>query len=338
MSLYEVKLWQKLMHASEVALRRFEDLDLVNTRRMFKKALRERYAIPGYNFYNLEQLQGILYGCAETNSPVILQILRGNLDYTNLTCLMLMVKGIIKSIRERGSNIPVALNLDHGDSLEICKKCVDSGFSSVMIDGSFLPYDKNVKLTRSVVDYAHDYDVSVEAELGGIAGIEELVTPERMFTKPSEVEDFISRTDADSLAISIGTAHGAYKFKIEDRVPKLRFDILDEIKDRIGEFPLVLHGASAVPPKYIEMVNKYGGQMEGAIGVSEDQLQIAIERGICKTNFDTDIKLIFTATARKYFAENPKEFDPKKYLEPAREELKQYARDKNGVLSSVNRA
>lgn len=326
------------MGVRSVPLRRFEDFDIVNTRKLFRRALQERYAIPGYNFYNMEQLQGILYGCEETNSPVILQILRGNLDYANLANLMLMVKGVVKSIRAKGSTIPVALNLDHGDGFDVCKTCVDLGFSSVMIDGSFLPYEENVKLSRKVADYAHEYDVSVEAELGGIAGIEERVTPEQMFTKPSEVEDFINRTGVDSLAISIGTAHGAYKFKVEDKAPKLRIDIIDEIRDRIGRFPLVLHGASAVPPEFIETVNRYGGQMEGAVGVSVDQLQLAIKRGICKSNFDTDIKLIFTATARKYHTENPKEFDPKKHLEIAREKLKEYVMNKNHVLGCVNKA
>lgn len=334
----QVKLWQRLMEVDGAPVRHFEDLGLVNTRRMFKKALGYYYAIPGYNFYNLEQIQGILYGCAESNSPVILQILRGNLEYTNLSCLMSMVKGAIQSIREKGSRIPVALNLDHGDSLEICKRCIDLGFSSVMIDGSFLPYEENVKLTRSVVDYAHEHGVSVEGELGGIAGVEERVTPEEKFTKPSEAEDFISRTEVDSLAISIGTAHGAYKFKLEEGPPKLRFDILDEIRDRVGRFPLVLHGASSVPSKYVDMINTYGGSMKGAIGVSEDQLQTAIKKGICKVNFDTDIKLIFTAISRKFFAENPSEYDPKKYLELAREELKEYVKNKNGVLFSANRA
>lgn len=338
MTVDQVRLWQKLMERERSSIRHFEDLGLVNTRKMFKKALRDCYAIPGYNFYNLEQVQGILYGCSESNSPVILQILRGNLEYTNLTCLMSMIKGAIQSIRERGSTIPVALNLDHGDSLEVCKRCIDLGFSSVMIDGSFLPYEENVKLTRSVVEYAREYDVSVEGELGGIAGIEERVTPEEKFTKPSEAEDFISRTEVDSLAISIGTAHGAYKFKLEEGSPKLRFDILDEIRDRVGRFPLVLHGASSVPSKYVDMINVHGGNMKGAIGVGEDQLQTAIKRGVCKVNFDTDIKLIFTAISRKFFAENPSEYDPKKYLGLAREELKGYIKNKNSILFSANRA
>jgi len=338
MSTEQTRIWQRLMGVRHVSSRRFEDFDLVNTQKMLRKALREHYAVPGYNFYNLEQLQGILYGCTETSSPVILQILRGNLDYVNLASLMLMVKGVLKSLRKSRRDIPVALNLDHGNSLEICKTCIDLGFSSVMIDGSFLPYEENVKLTRSVVDYAHDFDVSVEGELGGIAGIEERVTPEQMFTRPEEVEDFVSKTGVDSLAISIGTAHGAYKFKVEDKAPKLRHDILDAIRERIGSFPLVLHGASAVPPEFIEMVNRYGGKMEGAIGVGEDQLRTAIKKGICKTNFDTDIKLIFTAVTRKYFAENPGEFDPKKYVEPARERLKEYVKNKNRLLSCIDRA
>lgn len=338
MSFDQVRLWRRLMDVREAVSRNFEDLGLVNTRGMFKKALRDRYAVPGYNFYDLEQVQGILYGCAESNSPVILQILRGNLDYANLACLMLMVKGAIRSIREKGSKIPVALNLDHGDSLEVCRRCIDWGFSSVMIDGSFLPYEENVRLTRSVVEYAHEYDVSVEGELGGIAGIEERVTPEEKFTKPSEAEDFISRTEVDSLAISIGTAHGAYKFKLEEGPPRLRFDILDEIRDRVGRFPLVLHGASSVPSRYVEMINAYGGSMVGTAGVREDQLQEAIRRGICKVNFDTDIKLIFTAVSRKFFAEHPGEYDPKKYLEIARNELKEYIKNKNKILFSAGKA
>jgi fructose-bisphosphate aldolase class II len=338
MSFDQVRLWRRLMGVREVAARNFEELGLVNTRGILKKALKNRYAVPGYNFYNLEQVQGILYGCAESNSPVILQILRGNLNYTNLACLMSMVKGAIQSIREKGSNIPVALNLDHGDNLEICRICVDWGFSSVMIDGSFLPYEENVRLTRSVVEYAHEYDVSVEGELGGIAGIEERVTPEEKFTKPNEVDDFISRTEVDSLAISIGTAHGAYKFKLEEGSPRLRFDILDEIRERVGSFPLVLHGASSVPSNYVDMINTYGGNMVSTVGVREDQLQEAIRRGICKINFDTDIKLIFTAITRKFLAEHPGEYDPKKYLEIARNELKDYIKRKNEILFSAGRA
>lgn len=311
---------------------------LVNTRRMLESALREKYAIPGYNFFNLEQLKAIMHGCADTDSPVILQVLQLNLNSDNLRCLPNMVKGMIASIGDADRSIPVALHLDHGTSYEICKKCVDMSFSSVMIDGSQLPYRENVNLTRMVADYAHEHDVSVEGELGGIAGMTERVTPEQMYTKPAEVEEFVKDTRIDSLAISIGTAHGPFKSKSEHTAPQLRLSILDEVKSRIGNFPLVLHGASNVPRQYVEILRKHGGEMEGAIGIGDDQLQAAIKRGICKANFDTDIKLISTAITRQYLSENPKTFDPKEYLDVVEARLKDYVMNRNRILSSTNKA
>jgi fructose-bisphosphate aldolase class II len=311
---------------------------LVNTRRMFENALREKYAIPGYNFFNLEQLRAIMRGCADTDSPVILQVLQRNLNSDNLRCLPNMVKGMVASIRDSDRSMPVTLHLDHGTSYDICKKCVDMGFSSVMIDGSQLPYHENVKLTRMVADYAHEHNVSVEGELGGIAGITERVTPEQMYTKPAEVEEFVKDTRIDSLAISIGTAHGPFKSKSEHAAPQLRLTILDEVKSRIGNFPLVLHGTSNVPRQYVEILRKHGGEMEGAIGIGDDQLQAAIKRGVCKANFDTDIKLIFTAITRQYLAENPKEFDPKGYLDVVEARIKEYVMNRNSILSSTNKA
>jgi fructose-bisphosphate aldolase class II len=323
------------MHVERGGYRTF---GLVNTRRMFESALREKYAIPGYNFFNLEQLRAIMQGCIDTNSPVILQVLQRNLGSGNLSCLPNMVKGMIASIGRAGRSTSVALHLDHGTGFETCRKCVDAGFSSVMIDGSQLPYGENIKLTRKVADYAREHDVSVEGELGGIAGITERVTPRQMYTKPAEVEQFIKDTGIDSLAISIGTAHGPFKSKSEDTPPELRLDILDEIKERVGDFPLVLHGASNVPKQYVEILRRYGGQMEGAVGIGDDQLQAAIERGIRKANFDTDIKLIFAATARQFLAENPKEFDPKGYLDIVEARLREYVMNRNEVLSSTNKA
>jgi fructose-bisphosphate aldolase class II len=334
----QVRLWKELMRGGRAPSQRFGDFGLVNTKAMFEKASKRKYAIPAYNFYNLEQLRGIVHGCAETSSPAILQVLRRYLDDRNLMCLILMVKGVVNSTSEKGRNLCLALNLDHGNNLEICKKCVDVGFSSVMIDGSALPYDRNVELTKSVADYAHQHEVCVEGELGGIAGMEERATPEHMFTRPREVESFIKETAVDSLAISIGTVHGPFKSKLENKPVQLRFDILDEVRDRVGEFPLVLHGASNVPPEYVEIVNQYGGRIEGATGVGDDQLQTAVRKGIRKANFDTDIKLIFTATARERFAQHPNEFDPKSYLDIAEARLVEYVKNRNRILSAAGKA
>jgi fructose-bisphosphate aldolase class II len=320
----------------------FQELGLVNTREMFKQAVGGGYAIPAYNFNNLEQLQAIVTACAETASPVIIQVSKGARNYANETMLRYMAMGAVKMAREMGSSIPIALHLDHGDSFELCKSCIESGFSSVMIDGSHLPYEENVALTRRVVDYAHTHDVTVEGELGVLAGIEDEVQAEHStYTKPEEVEDFVGKTGVDSLAISIGTSHGAYKFKVKsgEPPPPLRFDILEEIEKRLPGFPIVLHGASSVVPAYVELINRYGGRMEGAVGVSEDQLRRAAASSVCKINIDSDGRLAVTARVREYLATHPEEFDPRKYLGEARNELIRLIRHKNeSVLGSAGKA
>jgi fructose-bisphosphate aldolase class II len=322
--------------------RMYEELGLVNTREVFKKAMEGGYAIPAYNFNNMEQLQAIMIGCAESKSPVILQVSKGAREYANQTLLRYMAMGAVKMVRELGSKIPVTLHLDHGDSFEICKSCIEFGFSSVMIDGSHLPYEGNIALTRQVVDYAHGYDVTVEGELGVLAGIEDDVAAEKSnYTDPKQVQDFVGRTGVDSLAISIGTSHGAYKFKLKpgESVPPLRFDILKEVEKRLPGFPIVLHGASSVLQKYVTMINAYGGKLEGAAGVPEEQLREAAKSAVCKINIDTDGRMVVTAIIRKIFAESPKEFDPRKYLGPARKELTEVIKHKNtNVLGSANRA
>ncbi|MBE0599411.1 MAG: class II fructose-1,6-bisphosphate aldolase [Desulfuromonadales bacterium] len=319
----------------------YSELGLVNTREMFAKAMSGKYAIPAYNFNNLEQLQAIVTACAETGSPVIVQVSKGARQYANETMLRYMAMGAVKMARELGSQIPIALHLDHGDSLELCQSCVDSGFSSVMIDGSHLPYEENVALTRQVVEYAHRYDVTVEGELGVLAGIEDEVMAEvSTYTRPEEVEDFVRKTGVDSLAISIGTSHGAYKFKIKEGevVPELRFDILTETEKRLPGFPIVLHGASSVVQEYVELINKYGGKMEGAVGIPEDQLRRAAAGAVCKINIDSDGRLAVTARVREYLALDPKEFDPRKYLGAARKELIKLIKHKNqAVLGSAGR-
>ncbi len=302
----------------------FKELGLVNTRGMFEKAMKGGYAVPAYNFNNMEQLQAIINACVECNSPVILQISKGARQYANQTLLRYMVPGAVEMAREAGSNIPIALNLDHGDSYELAKSCVDFGFSNVMIDGSSLPYEENVTLTKKVVDYAHAHDVTVEGELGVLAGIEEHISSEvTHYTRPEEVEDFVTKTGVDSLAISIGTSHGAYKFKVKpgEAVPPLRFDILEEVERRLPGFPIVLHGASSVLPKYVDIINQYGGQLENTAGVPEEQIKKAVKSAVCKVNIDSDGRLVMTAMIRKYMSEHPKEFDPRKYLGPARDEL-----------------
>jgi fructose-bisphosphate aldolase class II len=320
----------------------YKELGFVNTREMFKDAMKNGYAVPAYNFNNMEQLQAIITACVKSRSPVILQVSKGAREYANPTLLRWMAKGAIEMMKEMTDKpIPVALHLDHGDSFELCKSCIDNGFSSVMIDGSHLPYEENVKLTRQVVEYAHKYDVTVEGELGVLAGIEEHVSSEKShYTNPDDVEDFVKKTGVDSLAISIGTSHGAYKFKVKpgEPIPPLRFDILEEIEKRIPGFPIVLHGASSVLQEYIEMINKYGGKMENAVGIPEEQLRRAAKSAVCKINIDSDGRLVMTAIIRKIFAEKPQEFDPRKYLGPAREELiKMYIRKNVEVLGSANR-
>jgi len=318
----------------------YSELGLVNTKELFKKAMEGKYAIPAYNFNNLEQLQAIITACSETASPVIIQVSKGARSYANETMLRFMAMGGVQMAREMGSNIPVCLHLDHGDSFELCKSCVDSGFSSVMIDGSHLPYDENIALTKKVVEYAHQYDVTVEGELGVLAGIEDEVSAEHStYTKPEEVEDFVKRTGVDSLAISIGTSHGAYKFKAGQPVPPLRFDILEECEKRLPGFPIVLHGASSVVQEYVELINQYGGKMQGAVGISEDQLRRAAASAVCKINIDSDGRLAVTAKIREYFAKDPKEFDPRKYLGEARKELVKLIKHKNeAVLGSAGKA
>jgi fructose-bisphosphate aldolase class II len=327
----------------------YKDLGLVNTRDMFKKAMEGKYAIPAYNFNNMEQLQAIIQGCGKSNSPVILQVSSGARKYANQTLLRYMAEGAVKMAREMGFNIPICLHLDHGDTFELCKSCIETGFSSVMIDGSHHEYDKNVELTRQVVEYAHKYDVTVEGELGVLAGIEDDVkAAEHIYTQPSQVEDFVKKTGVDSLAISIGTSHGAFKFKPEqctknaDGVlvpPPLRFDILEEIEKRIPGFAIVLHGSSSVLPQYVDIINKNGGQLKAAVGIPSEQLRKAAKSAVCKINIDSDGRLVLTAIIRKVFAENPAEFDPRKYLGPAREELVKMIVDKNeNVLGSAGKA
>jgi fructose-bisphosphate aldolase, class II len=319
----------------------YKELGLTNTREMFRKAREGKYAIPAYNFNNMEQLQAIIQGCINSRSPVILQISKGARKYANQILLRYMAQGAMEIIKASGVPVPVALHLDHGDSYELCVSCIESGFSSVMIDGSALPYEKNVELTKKVVEFARKHDVTVEGELGVLAGIEDHVSHEAShYTDPNDVEDFVKKTGVDSLAISIGTSHGAYKFKVKpgEKPPELRFDILEEVERRIPGFPIVLHGASSVVQEYVELINRYGGKMEGAIGVPEDQLRKAARSAVCKINIDSDGRLVLTAIIRKCFAEDPKNFDPRGYLGPAREELTKLIERKNkDVLGSAGR-
>lgn len=326
-----------------MAKRLYEELGLVNSKEMFKKAMAGKYAVPAYNFNNMEQLQAIIGGCAESNSPVIIQVSSGARKYANQTLLRYMAQGAVEMCRkDLKSNIPICLHLDHGDTFELCKSCIDYGFSSVMIDGSSHTYEDNIKLTKQVVEYAHQFDVTVEGELGVLAGIEDEVKAEHhTYTDPAQVEDFVKRTGVDSLAISIGTSHGAYKFKVKpgESVPPLRFDILEECEKRLPGFPIVLHGASSVVQDYVAMINKFGGKMDNAVGIPEDQLRKAAKSAVCKINIDSDGRLVMTAMIRKVFAEQPGEFDPRKYLGPAREELKKLIVAKNtNVLGSAGKA
>jgi len=321
----------------------YKELGFVNTKEMLKKAMEGGYAVPGYNFNNMEQLQAVLIGCAETNSPVILQVSKGARKYANPTLLRYMAEGAVQMIRkDYNSNIPIALHLDHGDSFELCKAAIEMGFSSVMIDGSKLPYEENVALTKKVVDFAHPYDVTVEGELGVLAGIEEDVKSDKHhYTDPNQVEDFVKRTGVDSLAIAIGTSHGAYKFKVKpgEPFPELRFDILEEVARRLPGFPIVLHGASSVPQDLVALINKYGGNLEGAVGVPEDQLRRAARSAVCKINIDTDGRLALTAKVREILWTQPEVFDPRKYLGPGREALIELIKRKNReVLGSADKA
>ena len=320
----------------------YKELGLVNTKELFHKAMQEGYAIPAFNFNNLEQLQAIIAACAETKSPVILQVSKGARQYANQTLLQYMAQGAVEVAKQSGHAIPIVLHLDHGDSFDLAKSCIETGFSSVMIDGSHLPYEENIKLTKQVVDFAHRYDVTVEGELGVLAGIEDEVSSEHAhYTRPEEVEDFVKRTGVDSLAISIGTSHGAFKFKVKpgETPPPLRFDILEEIERRIPGFPIVLHGASSIPQHIVDDINKYGGRLEDTAGVSEEQLRRAAKSAVCKINIDSDGRLAVTAAIRKVFYEKPDEFDPRKYLGPARDSLKELYKHKVvHVLGSNDKA
>ncbi len=329
----------------------YKELGLVNTREMFKKAVAGGYAIPAFNFNNMEQLQAIIMAAAETKSPVILQVSKGARAYANQTLLRYMAEGAVAYAKELGWEHPqIVLHLDHGDSFETCKSCVDFGFSSVMIDASSLPYEENIALTKKVVEYAHQFDVTVEAELGVLAGVEDEVSAaESHYTKPEEVIDFATRTGCDSLAISIGTSHGAYKFTPEQctRDPKtgrlvpppLAFDVLHEIEKKLPGFPIVLHGSSSVPQEYVDMCNQYGGNLPNAIGIPEEQLREAAKSAVCKINIDSDSRLAMTAAIRKHLAENPSHFDPRQYLKPAREAMKQmYIHKIVNVLGSDGKA
>ena len=298
---------------------------LVTSTEMFKKAYDGGYAIGAFNVNNMEIIQGITEAAKEENAPLILQVSSGARKYANHTYLMKLIEAAVIE-----TDLPICVHLDHGDTFELCKSCIDGGFTSVMIDGSHLPFDENIALTKRVVEYAHDRGVVVEGELGRLAGIEDAVDvsdKDASYTDPDQVQEFVNRTGVDSLAIAIGTSHGAYKFK-PGTTPRLRFDILEEVSRRLPGFPIVLHGASSVVPEFVEMINKYGGNMPDAIGVPEPMLRQAASMAVCKINIDSDLRLAMTGTIRKYFAENPSHFDPRQYLKPARAAIKEMVRHK----------
>lgn len=309
-------------------------MPIVTSTEMFEKAYKEGYAIGAFNVNNMEIIQGITEAAKEVNSPLILQVSAGARKYANHTYLMKLIEA---AIIETG--LPICVHLDHGDTFELCKQCIDGGFSSVMIDGSHLAFEENIALTKQVVDYAHAKGVVVEGELGRLAGIEDAINvaeKDAAFTDPAEAEEFVERTGVDSLAIAIGTSHGAFKFKGE---PRLRFDILEEIQKRLPGFPIVLHGASSVLPEYVEIINTHGGSMPGAKGVPEEMLRKAASMAVCKINIDSDLRLAMTALIRQKMAENPAEFDPRKYLGPAREAIKEVVKHKIvHVLGCDNKA
>lgn len=329
----------------------YKDLGLVNTKELFAKAMKGGYAIPAYNFNNMEQLQAIIGACVDTKSPVILQVSNGARKYADKFFLRNMARASVEYAHELGCDIPIVLHLDHGSTYEMCVDCIENGFSSVMIDGSSLPYDENVALTKKVCDFAHaqkDY-VTVEGELGVLAGVEDEVSAaESHYTRPEEVQDFVSKTGVDSLAISIGTSHGRCKFTPEQCTrnadgilvpPPLAFDILKGVEEKLPGFPIVLHGSSSVPIEYVRMIEQYGGKIPDSVGIPEEQLRQAAKSAVCKINIDSDGRLAMTALIRKVFAENPSEFDPRKYLGPARDELrKMYARKNRDVLGSAGHA
>ncbi len=309
-------------------------MPLVNSKKMFEAAYKGGYAIGAFNVNNMEIVQGITEACKEEKAPVILQVSKGARAYANHTYLVKLVEAAVKECSE----VPIVLHLDHGPDFDTCKACIDGGFTSVMIDGSALPYEKNIEVTRKVVDYAHKYNVTVEGELGTLAGIEDEVShAEGSYTRPEEVNDFVNNTGVDSLAIAIGTSHGAYKFKPEQCTrnekgilcpPPLRFDILEEVSKLLPNFPIVLHGASSVPQEYVSMINEFGGKMPDAVGVPEDQLREAAKLAVCKINIDSDIRLAMTGSIRKFFVEHPDKFDPREYLKIARANVKELVRHK----------
>ena len=323
------------------------ELGLVNTKEMFAKAIKGGYAIPAYNFNNMEQMQAIVQAAVETKSPVILQVSKGARAYANGTLLRYMAQGAVEYAKELGCAKPqIVLHLDHGPSFEVAKDCIDNGFSSVMIDGSALPYDENVALTKKVVEYAHARDVTVEAELGVLGGVEdEVAAEESKYTKPEEVVDFVTKTGCDSLAISIGTSHGRCKFTPEQctrgadgvlNPPPLAFDVLEAVSAKLGDFPIVLHGSSSVPQEYVKQIEEFGGKIPDSVGIPEEQLRKAAKLAVCKINIDSDGRLAMTAAVRKHLAENPGDFDPRQYLKPARDELvKMYSRKNREVLGSA---
>jgi fructose-bisphosphate aldolase, class II len=327
----------------------YKELGLVNTKEMFKKAIEGKYAVAAFNFNNLEQLQAIVQAAVETKSPVILQVSSGARKYANQTLLRFMAQGAVEYAKELGLPQPqIALHLDHGDTLELCKECIDMGFSSVMIDGSHHSYEDNIALTKKVVEYAHQFGVTVEGELGVLAGVEDEVSSEHhTYTRPEEVIDFVTRTGVDSLAISIGTSHGANKFTPAQCTrdangilipPPLRFDILEEIEKQIPGFPIVLHGSSSVPQDMVATINKYGGEMKDSIGIPESELRHAATSAVCKINIDSDGRIAMTAAIREFLATEPTKFDPRQYLAPARESLKKlYMSKMINVLGSAGK-
>ena len=327
----------------------YKELGLVNTKDIFAKAMKGKYAIPAYNFNNMEQMQAIIQACVQTKSPVILQVSKGARDYCNANLLRNMAKGAVEYAHDLGCDIPIVLHLDHGPSFEVAKECIDNGFSSVMIDGSSLPYDENVALTKKVCDYAHQFDVTVEGELGVLAGVEDdVVAEESHYTKPEEVVDFVTKTGCDSLAISIGTSHGRCKFRPEqctrsaDGVltpPPLAFDVLEAIEKKLPGFPIVLHGSSSVPMNYVREIEEFGAKIPDSVGIPEEQLRKAAKSAVCKINIDSDCRLAMTAAVRRYLAEHPDHFDPRQYLKAARDELvKMYSHKNNDVLGSSGHA
>ncbi len=310
-------------------------MPLVNTKEMFKKAYEGGYAVGAFNVNNMEIVQGIIQACKELNSPVVLQVSAGARKYAQQAYLYHMVQAAVED-----SGLPIALHLDHGNSFELCKDCIDSGFTSVMIDGSHLPYEENVALTKQVVDYAHERGVTVEGELGQLAGVEDEVSVDAdkaSYTNPDQVQDFVTRTGVDSLAIAIGTSHGAFKFKPGQK-PQLRFDILQEVMDRLPGFPIVLHGASSVMPEYVATINEFGGKLDDAIGIPEDMLRQAATMAVCKINVDSDLRLALTAGIRKHLGEHPDHFDPRQYLADGRANIADLVAHKiKNVLGSANR-